>query len=115
MVMVMPPGVATNMPRSDDHNVPRPFVLDTLREGDAGFRLEERYFAEVRDAGFDTVRLPVKWSAHAGESSPYTISPALFERYWDFGTDFGAFDPERDAWREPIRDALLGDRNPLEG
>ena len=35
--------------------------------------------------------------------------------YWDFGTDFGAFDPERDAWREPIRDALLGDRNPLAG
>jgi endoglucanase len=55
-------------------------ALDTLREGDAGFRLRERYFAEVRDAGFDTVRLPVKWSAHAGESSPYTISPALFQR-----------------------------------
>jgi hypothetical protein len=41
-------------------------ALDTLREGDAGFRLQERYFAEVRAAGFDTVRLPVKWSAHAG-------------------------------------------------
>ena len=35
--------------------------------------------------------------------------------YWDFGTDFGAFDPERDAWREPLRDALLGDGNPLAG
>jgi len=146
MVMVMPPGVAAGgVPRSDDHNVPRPFrpsattkeggtgdgdrtrvtkrrrqpaarffrmvtvsgdagmafdatncrlgrgisfgnALDTLREGDAGFRLRERYFAEVRDAGFDTVRLPVKWSAHAGESSPYTISPALFERVdWAIG------------------------------
>jgi endoglucanase len=61
-------------------------ALDTLREGDAGFRLRERYFTEVRDAGFDTVRLPVKWSAHAGESSPYTISPALFERVdWAIG------------------------------
>lgn len=61
-------------------------ALDTLREGDAGFRLQERYFAEVRDIGFDTVRLPVKWSAHAGESSPYTISPALFERVdWAIG------------------------------
>ena len=46
-------------------------ALDAVREGDAGFRLRERYFAEVRDAGFDTVRLPVKWSAHADESSPY--------------------------------------------
>jgi endoglucanase len=35
--------------------------------------------------------------------------------YWDFGTDFGAFDPVRDAWREPLRDALLGDGNPLAG
>jgi hypothetical protein len=31
----------------------------------------------------------------------------------DFGTDFGAFDPERNAWREPLRDALIGDGNPL--
>ena len=61
-------------------------ALDALREGDAGFRLRERYFAEVRDAGFDTVRLPVKWSAHAAESLPYTISPALFERVdWAVG------------------------------
>jgi endoglucanase len=55
-------------------------ALDAVREGAAGFRLRERYFAEVRDAGFDTVRLPVRWSAHAAESPPYAISPALFER-----------------------------------
>ena len=34
----------------------------------------------MREAGFDTVRLPVRWSAHAGESPPYAISPALFEQ-----------------------------------
>lgn len=28
--------------------------------------------------------------------------------YWEFGTDFGAFDPVRGAWREPLRRALLG-------
>jgi endoglucanase len=33
--------------------------------------------------------------------------------YWDFGTDFGAFDPEGNVWREPLRDALIGDGNPL--
>jgi endoglucanase len=65
-------------------------ALDTLREGDTGFRLRERYFADVRDAGFDTVRLPVKWSAHAGQSPPYTISPALFERVdWAIGQALG--------------------------
>jgi endoglucanase len=55
-------------------------ALDTVREGEAGFRLRERYFDDVRDAGFDTVRLPVRWSAHAGESWPYSIDPAFFER-----------------------------------
>jgi endoglucanase len=35
--------------------------------------------------------------------------------YWDFGTDFGAFDPGRNLWREALRDALLGDGNPLAG
>jgi endoglucanase len=61
-------------------------ALDALREGDAGLRLREQYFAEVRDAGFDTVRLPVRWSAQAEKSSPYTISPALFERVnWAIG------------------------------
>jgi hypothetical protein len=77
-------------------------ALDGLREGDAGLRLCERYFAEVRDAGFDTVRLPVK-------------RLGLSWCYWDFGTDFGAYDPGRNALREPLRDALLGDGNPLAG
>lgn len=29
--------------------------------------------------------------------------------YWEFGTDFGAYDPDRHAWREPLRHALLLD------
>jgi endoglucanase len=28
--------------------------------------------------------------------------------YWDFATDFGAFDAGRHAWREPLERALLG-------
>jgi endoglucanase len=31
--------------------------------------------------------------------------------YWDFGTDFGAYDLTRDQWREPIRAALLDGRS----
>lgn len=27
---------------------------------------------------------------------------------WDFATDFGAYDVDRDAWRAPLRDALTG-------
>jgi endoglucanase len=29
--------------------------------------------------------------------------------YWEFGTDFGAFDPDRLAWREPLLHALVPD------
>ena len=65
-------------------------VLDALREGNAACRLREWYLGEVRDAGFDTFRLPVTWSAHAGESSLYTISLALFERIdWAMGEALG--------------------------
>jgi endoglucanase len=55
-------------------------ALDTGRDSEPRLRLRERYFDEVRGAGFDTVRLPVRWSAHAGEAAPYTIDPAFFDR-----------------------------------
>ena len=55
-------------------------ALDTVREGERGLRLDERYFDAIRDAGFDTVRLPVKWSAHAEEAAPFTIAPAMLAR-----------------------------------
>jgi endoglucanase len=32
----------------------------------------------IRDAGFDTVRLPVAWSHHASPHPPFAISPRLF-------------------------------------
>jgi endoglucanase len=32
----------------------------------------------IRDAGFDTVRLPVAWSQHASARAPFDISPAFF-------------------------------------
>ncbi len=49
-------------------------------EGEWGLTLLERYVTAVADAGFQTVRLPVKWSAHAAEAAPYAIDPAFLER-----------------------------------
>ncbi|MBC6460922.1 glycoside hydrolase family 5 protein [Actinomadura sp. HBU206391] len=54
-------------------------ALDAPEGGERALRLRERHFDEVREAGFDTVRLPVKWSAHAAESAPYRISAECFE------------------------------------
>jgi endoglucanase len=54
--------------------------------GGPEFQLRERYFDDVCNAGFSAVRLPVRWSAHAGQSPPYLISPAFFRRVdWAVG------------------------------
>lgn len=55
-------------------------MLEAPKEGDWGLSVEEEYFDLVKEAGFDFVRLPVKWNAHAGQESPYTIDPAFFAR-----------------------------------
>jgi endoglucanase len=43
-------------------------------------RLEDRYFDLIQAAGFDSVRIPVRWSAHAAEEAPYAIDPVFFDR-----------------------------------
>lgn len=55
-------------------------ALDAPNEGDWGIVLEERFFDLVVAGGFDTIRLPVRWSAHAAAAAPYTIDPAFFAR-----------------------------------
>ncbi|MEZ6022215.1 MAG: glycoside hydrolase family 5 protein [Hyphomonadaceae bacterium] len=55
-------------------------ALEAPREGDWGYRIEADHLSAIADAGFDGVRLPVRWDAHAANAAPYTISPALLER-----------------------------------
>ncbi|MEQ4300573.1 glycoside hydrolase family 5 protein [Plantactinospora sp. B6F1] len=45
-----------------------------------GLELSERYFEAVRQAGFDTVRLPARWAGHAARTAPYPIDPVFFAR-----------------------------------
>jgi endoglucanase len=51
-------------------------------------------------------RSRVAWTTHVR-----TIADQLDMAwcYWDFGTDFGAYDPATNAWRQPLRAALLED------
>jgi len=39
-------------------------ALDAPKEGDWGVVLKPEYFRQIKEAGFDHVRLPVRWSAH---------------------------------------------------
>ena len=61
-------------------------ALEAPREGDWGVVLKEEYFDHIASAGFDSVRLPVRWSAHAEASPPYRIDPEFFDRVdWAIG------------------------------
>lgn len=48
-------------------------ALEADREGDWGVTLDAEYFDEIAAAGFDHVRVPIKWSAYADERAPFTI------------------------------------------
>lgn len=55
-------------------------ALDAPREGSWGVTLHQYMFQVIKDAGFDSIRLPVKWSAYADTTAPYTISTKIFDR-----------------------------------
>jgi endoglucanase len=55
-------------------------MLEAPNEGDWGLTVQEEYFDLIKQAGFDFVRLPVKWNGHAAEAAPYTIDPEFFLR-----------------------------------
>ncbi|MEW6029469.1 MAG: glycoside hydrolase family 5 protein [Chloroflexota bacterium] len=55
-------------------------MLEAPTEGEWGLFVQEEYFDLIQDAGFDFVRLPVRWNTHAEADWPYTIDPAFFAR-----------------------------------
>ncbi len=55
-------------------------ALEAPSEGAWGVTLKADYFQQIRAAGFDTVRLPVRWSAHADLAAPYAIEPTFAAR-----------------------------------
>jgi endoglucanase len=55
-------------------------ALDAPTEGAWGVVLEESDFTRLRAEGFDHVRLPVRFSAHASTDPPYTIEDEFFAR-----------------------------------
>jgi len=55
-------------------------ALEAPKEGDWGLKIEPEFFEKIKQAGFQHVRVPIKWSAHAAKESPYTIDPDFFQR-----------------------------------
>lgn len=55
-------------------------ALEAPNEGDWGYTIRARDLAMLRAEGFDTVRIPIKWSAHTATEPPYTIDPDFLAR-----------------------------------
>ena len=52
-------------------------ALDGPQEG---VTLEADYFRLIKEAGFNSVRIPIRWSAHASATAPYDIEMGFFQR-----------------------------------
>lgn len=55
-------------------------MLEAPNEGEWGLSVEEEYFDWIKEAGFQSVRVPIRWSAHTEQDAPYTIDPKFFTR-----------------------------------
>jgi endoglucanase len=55
-------------------------ALEAPTEGDWGVTLKEEHFRAIKEAGFQTVRLPTRWSAHAKAEAPYLLDANFVAR-----------------------------------
>ncbi len=55
-------------------------ALEAPTEGAWGVTIDDDYFSIIKSAGFNSVRIPIRWSAHSEIESPYTISPEFLTR-----------------------------------
>ena len=55
-------------------------ALEAPSEGEWGYVVRRGDLERLQKAGFDTIRLPVRWSVHTDTMAPYAIDPALLAR-----------------------------------
>ena len=55
-------------------------MLEAPSEGDWGRRFEDADADRIRQAGFATVRVPIRFSSHAATSAPFAIDPVFMAR-----------------------------------
>ncbi len=55
-------------------------ALEAPNEGDWGLTISESHIHEVYKAGFDSVRLPICWSAHTDTKYPHKIEQKFIDR-----------------------------------
>lgn len=55
-------------------------IFEAPREGDWGLTFSDTLVDQAWNAGFKSVRLPVRWSNHASATAPYTIDSVFMTR-----------------------------------
>jgi endoglucanase len=55
-------------------------ALEAPNEGEWGITLEEEFFDLIKNVGFNSVRIPIRWSAHTNIMSPFGIHPGFLNR-----------------------------------
>lgn len=55
-------------------------ALEAPEEGDWGVTIQDDYFQIIKNAGFNHVRIPIRWSAHAAIDTPYTVDVLFMNR-----------------------------------
>ena len=80
LAATMPPNYIFDQNKRLGRGVNLGNALEAPREGEWGVTLKEGYFQLIKEAGFNSVRIPIRWNAHAADTPPYTIDPAFFER-----------------------------------
>ncbi len=55
-------------------------MFEPPREGDWGLMFNNEFVDQAWNAGFTTVRLPVRWSNHTGRKPPFLIDATFIER-----------------------------------
>ena len=55
-------------------------TLEAPKEGDWSAPLEEYCFHDFVDAGFTSVRIPIRWTNYMLDSTPFTIDSAWMDR-----------------------------------
>ncbi|MBN2350186.1 MAG: glycoside hydrolase family 5 protein [Bacteroidales bacterium] len=55
-------------------------ALEAPNEGDWGLRIRKSYIQAIKDAGFNSARFPICWSAHTSTEEPHTIDQNFLNR-----------------------------------
>ncbi|MFT5932636.1 MAG: endoglucanase, partial [Hyphomonas sp.] len=82
-------AASTSVPDTTPYEPPMPPIqrcmnlssaLEASYEGEWGYTIRNEDIDRLKEAGFDTIRLPVRWSAHAGRWGRYKLNKDLLAR-----------------------------------